>query len=76
MNVANEFLKNVAKFKYLGMKVTNQNLFHEEIKIRLNSVNACYRAVQNLFSSRLLPRNPKIKTYKTNFTSYFAWCET
>jgi hypothetical protein len=28
--------ENVAQFRYLGMKITNQNLIHEEIKKRLN----------------------------------------
>jgi hypothetical protein len=38
---------------------------HEEIKSRLNSGNACYNSVQSLLSSRLLPRNLKVKIYKT-----------
>jgi hypothetical protein len=36
-----------------------------EIRSRLNSGNACYHAVQNLLSSRLLSRNVKIKIYNT-----------
>jgi hypothetical protein len=34
---ANESFKNVAKFKYLGMIITNQNGIRDEIKSRLKS---------------------------------------
>jgi len=37
----------------------------EEIKSRLRSGNACYHSVQELLSSRLLPKNLKIKIYRT-----------
>jgi flagellar hook protein FlgE len=47
IRIANELFKNVAKFKYLGMTLTNQNDIHDEIKSRLNSGNACYHSVQN-----------------------------
>jgi hypothetical protein len=40
--------KEVAKCRYLGTKLTNQNCMREEIKSRLNSGNACYRSVQIL----------------------------
>jgi hypothetical protein len=39
--------------------------FHDEIKSRLNSGNACYYSVQNLLSSRLISKQLKIKIYKT-----------
>jgi hypothetical protein len=41
IKIANRSFENVAQFRYLGTKVTNQNLIQEEMKTGLNSGNAC-----------------------------------
>jgi predicted solute-binding protein len=66
IKTANRALENVAELKYMRMRVTNQNLIQEEIKMRINSCNACYHSVQKLSSYFLLPRNVKIKILKKN----------
>jgi hypothetical protein len=38
---------------------------NEEIRRRLKSGNTYYHSVQNLLSSRLLPKNIKVGIYKT-----------
>jgi UDP-galactopyranose mutase len=59
MNKVNSSFERVEEFKYLGTTLTNKNSIQEEIKSRLNSVNVCYRSVQNLVSSSLLSKHLK-----------------
>jgi len=73
----NGTFERVEEFKYLGATLTNQNSIPEEIKSRLRSGNACYHSVQNLFSSRLLSRNLKIKIYRNIILPVVLYeCET
>ena len=77
MRIDNSTFERVEEFKYLGTALTNQNSILEEIKIRLRSGNACYHSVQNLWSSRLLSKNLKIKIYRTIILPVVLYgCET
>jgi len=65
IKIENSSFGKVEEFRYLGTTLTNQNSIQEEIKSRLKSGNACYHSVQNIFSSRLLSKNAKIKIHRT-----------
>jgi len=77
VEIDNNSIERVEEFKYLGMALTDQNSLQKEIKSRLKLGNACYHSVQNLLSSRLLPKNLKIKIYRTIILPVVLYrCET
>jgi hypothetical protein len=60
-----------------GYDSSKPKFIHAEIKIILNSGNACYHLVQNILSSQLLSKDIKIKTYKTIILPVVLYgCET
>jgi hypothetical protein len=63
--LAKKPFENAAKFKYLGIALTNENLIRERMRSRLNAGNACYHSFQNLISSYLMSKDVQIKICKT-----------
>jgi hypothetical protein len=61
IKLVNRFFEDMAKFRYLGRTLTDENCIHKEIKSRLNSGNAYYCLFQHLLSSCLLSKNIKFK---------------
>jgi len=60
----------------LGTTLTNKNDIRVEMKSTLDYENACYHSVQDLMSSRLTSKGPKIKIYKTvNLAVVLYGCE-
>jgi hypothetical protein len=49
VKIANRSFEYLEKSRYLRTIIINQNLILGEIKSRLNSGNACYYSVKNLF---------------------------
>jgi hypothetical protein len=47
IKIANRSFEGLAKIIHLGTTLTDQNCMQEEIKGRLNLVNACYHSVQS-----------------------------
>jgi hypothetical protein len=76
IKIGNRRFENVAQFRYLGTTIINKNLIQEEIKRRLNTDNARYHSAESS-SSRLLPKNIKIKIYNTIILPVVLYvCET
>jgi hypothetical protein len=76
IKLGNRCFENVAQFRYLGTTITNQNLIQKEIKRILNSGNACYNSVQNLFffsSAVYKHKNQNIQHYNFVCGSVWVW---
>jgi len=49
----------IDNFKYFGTNINYKNDIHNEVKLRINSVNRIYFSLNKLLSSRMLSRVTK-----------------
>jgi hypothetical protein len=68
------FLWKRKKVQIFGKNFRDKNSIQEEIKSRLKSGIVCNNSVQNLLSSSVLPKNIKIKTYRTIILPFLYGC--
>jgi len=67
----------VDNFKYLGVNINANNNMHNEINLRLATANRSYFAMNNMFKSRLLSKDSKVKLYTTYLRPVIMYgCET
>jgi hypothetical protein len=77
IDITQTHLEQVKLFKYLGPIVNGNNSTEEEIKGRLSLGNKAFYANQDLFKSKLLTKNSKLRIYKTLVRPVVTYsCET
>jgi hypothetical protein len=65
IDITNSHFEQVKAFKYLGSYVNGNNSIEGEIKERISVGNKAYYANKDLFRSRLLTKNSKLRMYQT-----------
>jgi len=76
IKIYNKSFERMEQLKNFVTTLTNQNSILEEIENRLKSWNACHHLVQNLLPCSLIPKNIKIKIYRTIILSHVLYgCE-
>jgi hypothetical protein len=77
IDITQTHLKQVKSSKYLGPDVKGNNSIEEEIKGRISLGNKAFYANQDLFKSKLLTKNSKLRMYKTLVKPVVTYaCET
>lgn len=67
----------VNEFKYLGVNINTTNNMHNEIRLRINSANKAYIAMNKILSFRLLSKGTKEKLYTSFLHPIVMYaCET
>jgi len=77
INIENKEIEQVRSFKYTGSTVNTDNKIEEEIKERTALGNKAFFANKNIFQSKLISKNAKLKLYFSVIRPVVTYaCET
>jgi hypothetical protein len=75
--ISQTHLQQAKSFKYMGSIVNGNNSTEEEIKGRIFVRNKAFYANKDLFKSKLLTKNSRLRVYKTLVRPVVTYaCET
>jgi hypothetical protein len=76
-DITQTHLEQVKSFKYLGSTVNGNNSIEEEMMEKISLGNRAFYANQDLFKSKLLTKNSKLRMYETLVRPVATYaCET
>ena len=77
INIDRHKFEQVEKFKYLGSILSNKSEVEKEIQQRIINANRAFFSLNNLFKSRLVSQNSKIKLHRALVKPVLLYaCET
>ena len=73
----NEELEEVSSFNYLGSVITKKGRTEDDVKTRIGKATGAFNSLSNVWNSKRIKTNTKIKIFKSNVMSVLLYgCES
>ena len=77
LKISNEELEEVSSFNYLGSVITKKGGTEEDVKTRIGKATGAFNSLSNVWNSKRIKTNTKIKIFKSNVMSVLLYgCES